>query len=78
MVGEFFYSPVSTTRIDMTSDVNQYAVGWGALALINANIAQLKGRSGLWWFLGSLIAGPVATFFLAFVEKETNDSGNAR
>jgi hypothetical protein len=24
-----------------------YAVGWGALALINAGLAQGKGRSGL-------------------------------
>lgn len=36
----------------MASDLEQYAVGWGALALINANIAQLKGRSGFWWFVG--------------------------
>lgn len=42
-----------------------YAVGWGALALINANLAQLKGRSGLAWFIGSLIGGPIATFLLA-------------
>lgn len=41
-----------------------YAVGWFALALINANIAQLKGHSGSNWFLGSLFVGPVATFFL--------------
>lgn len=46
-----------------------YAVGWGALALINANLAQLKGRSGLGWFLGSLIGGPIATFLLAVVEQ---------
>jgi hypothetical protein len=42
-----------------------YAVGWGALALINANIAQLKGKSGLLWFLVSLLLGPIVTFFLA-------------
>jgi hypothetical protein len=28
-----------------------YAVGWGALALINAGLAQGKGRSGLFWFV---------------------------
>lgn len=27
-----------------------YAVGWGALALITAGLAQGKGRSGLYWF----------------------------
>jgi hypothetical protein len=47
-----------------------YAVGWLALALINANIAQLKGHSGLGWCLGSLIAGPVATFFLTLTEQK--------
>jgi hypothetical protein len=48
----------------------QYAVGWGTLALINAGIAQGKNRSGLNWFLISLLLGPVATFLLiAFFEK---------
>jgi hypothetical protein len=28
-----------------------YAVGWGTLPLINAGLAQSKGRSGLMWFL---------------------------
>ncbi len=46
-----------------------YAVGWGALALINANLAQLKGRSGIWWFLGSLLGGPIATFLLAVLDR---------
>lgn len=47
-----------------------YAVGWGALALINANLAQLKGRSGLAWFIGSLIGGPIATFLLAIMAPQ--------
>ena len=46
-----------------------YAVGWGSLALINANLAQLKGRSGLMWFLGSLLGGPIATFLLAVMDR---------
>lgn len=46
-----------------------YAVGWVALALINANIAQLKGRSGLGWFIGSLIVGPIVTFLLALARR---------
>lgn len=41
-----------------------YAVGWGTLALINAGLAQSKGRSRLAWFLGSLLLGPIATFLI--------------
>lgn len=41
-----------------------FYVGWGTLALINGNLAQLKGRSGFLWFLGSLLGGPIATFVL--------------
>jgi hypothetical protein len=43
------------------------AIGWGTLALINAGLAQAKGRSGLFWFLASLIGGPVATLLLVSV-----------
>lgn len=39
-----------------------YAVGWFTLALINAGLAQSKNRSGLLWFLLSLLLGPIATF----------------
>ncbi|WP_218839280.1 hypothetical protein [Evansella halocellulosilytica] len=46
-----------------------YFVGWGTLALINAGIAQGKNRTGLNWFLLSLVLGPVATFLLLIVEK---------
>ncbi|MFO7776636.1 MAG: hypothetical protein R6W89_12640 [Candidatus Hydrogenedentota bacterium] len=41
-----------------------YFVGWGTLALINAGLAQGKNRSGLNWFLLSLLLGPFATFGL--------------
>ena len=50
-------------------DNGGYFVGWGTLALINAGIAQGKNRSGLNWFLLSLILGPVATLFLVLSEK---------
>ncbi len=30
----------------MNSDVDQYAIGWGALALINASFARAKADSG--------------------------------
>ncbi|MED1563970.1 hypothetical protein AJ85_17220 [Alkalihalobacillus alcalophilus ATCC 27647 = CGMCC 1.3604] len=46
-----------------------FFVGWGTLALINAGLAQGKNRTGLNWFLLSLVLGPVATFILLFVEK---------
>lgn len=46
-----------------------YVVGWGTLCLINANLAQAKNRSGLNWFLISLLLGPIATFALLFVGK---------
>ena len=46
-----------------------YAVGWGTLALINAALAQSKNRSGLAWFLISVLLGPIATFLLCIVGK---------
>jgi hypothetical protein len=49
---------------------NQYAVGWGTLAVINAGLAQTKNRAGLNWFLLSLLLGPVATIILvAFCDR---------
>lgn len=44
-------------------------VGWGTLALINAGLAQSKARSGLGWFLGSLLLGPLATLFLVLIDN---------
>ncbi len=44
-----------------------YAVGWGALALINAGLAQGKGRSGLLWFVISLLLGPLATLLIVLL-----------
>ena len=47
-----------------------YFVGWGTLALLNAGLAQGKNRSGLNWFLLSILLGPIATFCLvAFCDK---------
>ena len=42
----------------------QFVVGWGTLSLINAGLAQAKGRSGLVWWLLSLLLGPVTTFLI--------------
>jgi hypothetical protein len=46
----------------------EWYAGWGTLALINAGLAQGKHRSGLAWFLISLLAGPVATLILLFLD----------
>jgi len=45
---------------------SSYAVGWGTLALINAGLAQAKNRSGLAWFLASLLLGPIAPSLLLY------------
>jgi hypothetical protein len=44
-----------------------YYVGWGTLSLINAGLAQSKNRSGLAWFLLSVLLGPIATFLIVFL-----------
>ena len=46
-----------------------YFLGWGTLALINAGLAQGKNKSGLLWFLLSLLFGPLATFILVLLPK---------
>lgn len=47
----------------------QWFAGWGTLALINAGLAQSKNRSGLAWFLISLLIGPVATFLIVVLDR---------
>ena len=46
-----------------------YFVGWGTLSLINAGLAQSKGRSGLNWWLISLFLGPIATFLIVVLDR---------
>ena len=41
-----------------------FALGWSSLALINAGLAQAKGRSGLIWWLVSIFIGPIATLLI--------------
>ena len=43
--------------------------GWLALALVNAGLAEQKGRSRWIWFLVSLLLGPIATFFIVTWER---------
>lgn len=45
-----------------------FFVGWGTLSLINAGLAQAKGRSGLLWWVASLFFGPVATFLIVVLD----------
>lgn len=52
----------------MGTDSGGYAIGWGTLALINAGLAQGKHRSGLAWFLVSLVIGPIATLLLVLLQ----------
>jgi hypothetical protein len=40
------------------------SAAWFTLSLINAGLAQAKGRSGLNWWLGSLFIGPFATLLI--------------
>ena len=47
--------------MDTTTD---FGTWWGSLALVNAGLAQTKGRSGWNWFLISLLLGPLATFLI--------------
>ncbi len=53
----------------LMEDARGYIVGWWTLALINAGIAQGKNRSGLNWFLLSILLGPIATFILVIMDK---------
>ncbi len=46
---------------------SSFFVGWGTLSLINAGLAQSKGRSGIGWWLGSLLGGPVVTLLIVLL-----------
>ena len=41
-----------------------FSAAWFTLSLINAGLAQGKGRSGLSWWLLSLFLGPFATLLI--------------
>ena len=41
-----------------------FVAGWGTLSLVNAGLAQGKARSGLLWWVFSLLLGPLATFLI--------------
>lgn len=43
----------------------EYAIGWGTLALLNAGLAHSMNRDAALWFSLSIFVGPVATLGLA-------------
>jgi hypothetical protein len=51
------------------NDRTNFFVGWGALSLINAGLAQSKNRSGLISCLLSLVLGPFATSLIVVLDK---------
>ena len=55
-------------------DRTNFFVGLGTLSLINAGLAQSKGRSGLIWCLLSLVLGPLATFLIVGLDKVRVDT----
>lgn len=56
-------------NFSMWTEGAPWFAGWGTLALINAALAQGKNRSGLVWFLISLLLGPLATLLLVLLPK---------
>ena len=55
-------------QVSLQSIKNEWFAGWGTLALVNAGLAQAKRRSGLVWFLVSLLLGPLATLLIVVLE----------
>jgi hypothetical protein len=53
----------------VNNDPFPFFVGWGTLSLINAGLAQSKNRSGLAWWVLSLVLGPVATFLIVVLDR---------
>ncbi len=54
--------------IQMGAMPTQYAVGWFTLSLINAGLAQGKGRSGFAWWVVSLLLGPIGTLLILLLD----------
>ncbi len=51
--------------------MNDYALGWGSLAIVNGAIANASGRGSLKYFLGSLFLGPIITIILAATYEDS-------
>jgi hypothetical protein len=48
---------------------SRFAVGWFTLSLINAGLAESKGRSRLAWWIASLFLGPLATLLIVVLDS---------
>ena len=64
---ELIANTLPEQAIEYVKEPGWYA-GWGTLALINAGLAQGKHRSGLAWFLVSLLLGPIATLLVVILD----------
>jgi len=71
---DYFVGPQSSSILKAATldQHSQFFVGWGTLSLINAGLAQSKGRSSLIWWLFSLLVGPIATLLIVLLPKEPN------
>lgn len=58
------------------SNATDYGAWWTSLTLVNAGLAQTKGRSGLNWWLLSLFLGPVATLLIVVWNPLPKPAGN--
>ena len=48
----------------MNTENSSLGAYWFTLSLINAGLAQSKGRSGLRWWAISILIGPLATLLI--------------
>lgn len=53
----------------MPFEPTTFSVGWFALSLINAGLAQSKNRSGFGWWALSLLLGPAATLLIVLLPR---------
>jgi hypothetical protein len=64
------------TTMPSPQEGTQFVAGWGTLSLVNAGLAQTKNRSGLLWWVFSLLLGPLATFLIVLLPRV--ESGRVR
>jgi type IV secretory pathway VirB2 component (pilin) len=57
-----------------SSDTVSGGTLWFTLSLVNAGLAQGKGRSGLAWWLLSLLLGPLATLLIVILPAISSQS----
>lgn len=69
MLAEATFSFLSTLPLPADLGPREYSVTWFTLSLINAGLAQGKNRSGLAWWLVSLLLGPFATFLIVVLDR---------